>query len=186
MKNPSHPPKQTSHKDVAAQKQLVQLLTDHQTTLLSYIRASVRDLATAKDILQKVNLIIWEKAADFQPGSNFIGWALRIAKFQILGHFRDHQRDPLVFSENTLDQFATELETIDQKWRDEKRLQALEICLEKLPAPQRELLTARYEKQDKIKDLATSLNRSQSSIKMTLLRARQSLLDCIQKTPASS
>lgn len=172
--NPGRPSNGGRHEE------LVQLLTNHQNALLTYIRAAIKDLATAKDILQEVNLVIWRKADEFQPGSNFLGWAFRIAKFEILGHVRDNQREPLVFSEDSLDQFATELENIEQDWQNEERLRALEDCLKKLPTKQRELLQARYENRNKIDDLARSFDRSHSAIKMTLLRARQSLLECIQ------
>jgi RNA polymerase sigma-70 factor (ECF subfamily) len=157
----------------------ISLLTGHQDVLLSFIRGSIGDLSTAKDILQEVNLILWKKSSQFKLGTNFKAWALKIAKFQILANYRDHQRSKLVFDDELLDQLALAAEQEDADWQDESRLKALELCLQKLPKEQRQLLDSRYHDGHSIKDLSVSLNSSASRLKMILLRARKNLRDCI-------
>lgn len=162
-------------------EEVVRLLTEHQNHLLAFIRTSISDLSAAKDILQEVNLTIWRKAADFEVGSNFKAWAFRIAKFQMLSSYRDAQRNVLVYDDEYLDTCAAESEAIAEQWDQEDRLKALEDCLQQLPATQRELLSKRYQSREKVSHLAGTLRQSVSSIKMTLLRARRSLLKCIEK-----
>lgn len=53
------------------EQEVVRLLTKHQNLFLSFIRGSVADLSTAKDLLQEVNTTIWRKSAEFESGSNF-------------------------------------------------------------------------------------------------------------------
>lgn len=168
--NPEHPPQADD---------FITLLTGHQDILLTFIRGSIGDLATAKDVLQEVNLVLWKKSSQFHQGTNFKAWAFKVAKFQILGNYRDSQRSKLVFDEDLLSQLSTEAVQVDDTWKDNDRIEALEICLKKLPLQQRQLLDDRYSSGGTIKELANSINSSTSRLKMILFRARNNLRDCI-------
>jgi RNA polymerase sigma factor (sigma-70 family) len=63
----------------------------------------------------------------------------------------------------------------------EERRQALGDCLEKLKAEQREILQAHYLTGRTVREIAEATQRSESGIKMTLLRPREQLSDCIQR-----
>ena len=171
--------KQINSEITSLTDEFIALLTQNQDILLSFIRSSVGDLATAKDILQEVNIILWKKSSSFEMGSNFKAWALKIARFQILGNYRDKQRSKLVFDDDLITQFAAEAEHVNDDWENQQRLQALAICLEKLPLKQRELLEHRYNSEHTISDLAVTLQSTTSRLKMILLRARKTLRDCI-------
>jgi len=171
--------KQINTENESLTDEFVALLTQNQDVLLSFIRSSVGDLATAKDILQEVNIILWKKSSTFEIDSNFKAWALKIAQFQILGNFRDKQRCKLVFDDELITKFATEAAQVDDDWKNQQRLKALAICLEKLPLQQRELLEYRYNSEHTLNDLAATLKSSTSRLKMILLRARKALRDCI-------
>lgn len=166
-------------------EEVVRLLTEHQNLLLSFIRGSVADISTAKDLLQEVNTTIWRKSAEFESGSNFKAWACRIARFRVLSSFRDRQRDILVYDDDYLETCSDEAVELSDQWVWEDRLEALEGCLEKLPEAQREMISKRYKSQESIGALADSLQRSKSAIKMTLLRARRALLECIEEKTKS-
>lgn len=157
----------------------ISLLTGHQDILLTYIRGSIGDLATAKDILQEVNLILWKKSDQFKLGTNFQAWALRIAKFQILGNYRDLQRSKLVFDDDLISQLVDDSQQVEADWENESRMAALELCLKKLPSKQRQLLDFRYRDGSSIKELSEQLKSSTSRLKMILFRARKNLRDCI-------
>ena len=159
--------------------EFISLLTEHQAFLFSFIRSSVGDPSTSKDILQEVNIILWKKSSDFVMGTNFRAWALKIARFQILGNHRDKKRCKLIFDDELISQLASEAEYVDDDWENQQRLKSLEICLKKLPVKQRELLNHRYNGGVAIKDLAETLQSSVSRLKMILFRARKSLRDCI-------
>ena len=168
--NSEHPPQADD---------FITLLTGHQDILLTFIRSSIGDLATAKDILQEVNLVLWKKSSQFHQGTNFKAWAFKVAKFQILGNYRDNQRSRLVFDDDLLTQLSSEAVQVDDSWKNEHRIDALEICLKKLPQQQRQLLDKHYQSGNTIKELAQSLNSSTSRLKMILFRARNNLRDCI-------
>ncbi|NWK55862.1 sigma-70 family RNA polymerase sigma factor [Verrucomicrobiaceae bacterium N1E253] len=180
------PALQTIDPESSQTDDFISLLTGHQDILLTFIRGSIGDLATAKDILQEVNLILWKKSSQFKMGSNFKAWALKTAQFQILGNYRDKQRSKLVFDPDLVDQLATEASHVDDDWKKDQRLEALEICLQKLPDKQRSLLDSRYRAGGSIKELAQALNSSTSRLKMILFRARKNLRDCIMMRVESS
>jgi len=165
--------------DSSQTDEFVTLLTKHQDILLSFIRSSIGDLATAKDVLQEVNLILWKKSGDFKMGTNFRAWAMKIARYQILGNYRDKQRSRLVFDDELVSQLAAEAEHVEDDWERDQRLKALEICISQLPQKQREILDSRYKGGKSIRDLASALESSTSRLKMILFRARKSLRDCI-------
>ena len=61
-----------------------------------------------------------------------------------------------------------------------ERQQALGICLAKLNPDQRGLLHAHYTEGRQLREIARSTHRSESAVKMNLLRLRHALGDCIQ------
>ena len=79
--------------------EFVTLLTQAQQTLYACILSLLPDRVAANDVLQETNLTLWHKAEDFEPGTNFLAWATRIARYHVLNYRRKRQRDRLVFDE---------------------------------------------------------------------------------------
>lgn len=85
----------------------LQLVTRHQPAIYGYIR-SLAPGADIEDILQETNLVLWEKSAIFQPGSNFKAFAFRIAHLQTLEALRaERRRHWLVFDTDLLESIGT-------------------------------------------------------------------------------
>ncbi len=61
-------------------EQFIQLLTVHQPHLLGYILASLGNRTDCDDVLQKTNLVLWKKSAEFRSGAQFLPWAKRAAR----------------------------------------------------------------------------------------------------------
>jgi DNA-directed RNA polymerase specialized sigma24 family protein len=62
--------------------------------------------------------------------------------------------------------------------------EALDACLHKLPAAQRELVLTAYTKGTRMDDLATQRGQTPMALYKLLHRIRQALLDCVQRTLA--
>jgi RNA polymerase sigma factor (sigma-70 family) len=88
-------------------------------------------------------------------------------------------RDRLVFDEDVMLAMADETEEAALIFAE--RREALAACLEHLKPEQRRLLHAHYIAGQGVRDLAQSANRSASAIKMTLLRLRLQLHQCIEQ-----
>jgi RNA polymerase sigma-70 factor (ECF subfamily) len=113
-------------------------LTRHQRRLRGLVRCLLFDSRDVEDVWQDVNVTLLRKAGEFQPGTDFWAWACSVARYQVLTHCRRLGRDRLVFDEGLLRLIAEEVEQRGPV--SDRRHEALQRCLEKLPGPQRQLL----------------------------------------------
>jgi RNA polymerase sigma-70 factor (ECF subfamily) len=88
-------------------------------------------------------------------------------------------RDRLVFDEDVVLAMADQTEAAASCF--EERREALAVCMEKLKPEQRGLLHAHYTEGHGLREIARSMSRTESAIKMTLLRLRQQLHHCIEQ-----
>ncbi|QQL45856.1 sigma-70 family RNA polymerase sigma factor [Sulfuriroseicoccus oceanibius] len=158
--------------------EFVRLLTRHQAGIRAFIVSQMPGLPGVADVLQDVNVILWEKKDSFELGTNFSAWAFKIARFQVLNHRRKLQRQGHVtLSDEMLDQLAQGMEeTLDST---EMRLEALEFCLNKLQLHHRELVEERYLSASSLVEYARRINRPVGSLRTTLKRLRVSLRKCV-------
>jgi len=161
------------------QEQLVQLLTANQTRLYGFILTLLPNREQARDVLQETNLVIWRKASEFEPGTNFWAWACKIARFRVLAYYRDSDRDMHVFDESVLNRVATAAEDYSA---DDDRRAALLGCLKKLTPPQLTLIQQRYGQETPLQAIAAEQRSTVGAIKMALLRVRRALLECVESS----
>lgn len=159
--------------------EFVQLFTHHQRRLFLYILSQVSNPVEAEEILQETNVVIWSKAAKFQPGTNFLAWVSQIANFEVMKHRARRRREKLVFSDEFLESVAqVSLERSDEL---ETRRAALADCLRKLRPKDRELIEQRYAPGERGKHVAEQIGRPVNSVYQSLGRIRRALLECIQQ-----
>ena len=164
-------------------EQFLTLLTSHQRRLIGYLRMLVPNRTDAEEILQEVNLHICRHADEFQPGTDFGAWALRIAHFCVLTWRERRSRDRLVFDNSTLERLAATAHTFDA--HDDRFQEALEACLQKLAPREHQLITGLYNDPDATpQSMAEQIGRSAKGIYVLLRRIRMKLLECIQRTLA--
>ena len=80
-----------------------QKLTSIQKSLYGFILSMVPNRSEAEDILQETNLILCQKANEYDPEGHFQGWAFKIARFQVLKHMTNVKRSKLQFSTEFID-----------------------------------------------------------------------------------
>ena len=166
--------------DVSAE--FVAQITRSQRQLHSFILSMVWNPAEADDVLQETNLVLWEKAAEFDAGRPFLPWAMRFAQFQALAWLKRHRRQQqrLVFDDDLARLLADEA-AADEPVFEDRRL-ALASCLQKLPAEQRDLIARRYEPEGSVNAMATAGGTTPKAVSDRLRRIRHTLLQCIQRT----
>jgi RNA polymerase sigma-70 factor, ECF subfamily len=146
--------------------------------LLIYIFSLVPNLADAEDIFQQVSLVLWRKFNEFQPGTDFLAWAAKIAYFKVQNFRRVASRDKLVFfDEQLMENLATE-ELADIALETERQ-SFLSECLKKLNRPHRELIEQVYGGKQTIQGLAAQLGRSPKTLYNRLNHIRRLLYECI-------
>ena len=97
-------------------------MTISQSRIFAYIQSLVLDAEQASEILQGTNVVLWQKTDEFEPGTNFVAWAFRIAHFQILAHRKKQQRERLVFDDDMVGQLAQVAERVDESFELRQRL----------------------------------------------------------------
>jgi|688.fasta_scaffold11497_2 RNA polymerase sigma-70 factor (ECF subfamily) len=150
-----------------------------QERLSAYLIASIGHRADADDVLQEINLVLWRKRDDFEPGTSFWAWAQRVAFFQIMAFRKRRKRDRLVFDDDVLHLLATEATPLLENETPASRLQH---CLDSLPARQRQVIEDHYYRHQSLKDLALSNDTTPAAIGQLLYRARLALHRCINQS----
>ena len=113
----------------------LRLYVEHEEALRGFVRSLVPTLEDAREVMQQTAAVLWRKfddSADFRP------WAFGVAKFEALAFLRDRARDRHVFGDEVL--ALLEAEAMEAARSSEQEERALEQCLQKLPAAQRELV----------------------------------------------
>lgn len=158
-------------------------ITRAQRQLHAFILSMVWHPTEADDILQETNLVLWEKAAEFDDRRPFLPWAMRFAQLQALAWLKKKQRQQrVVFDEDLIQLLAEEAATETSAF--EARQHALATCLQKLPSAQRELIAKRYEPEASVSALADAAGITPKALSDRLRRIRRVLLECIQQTLA--
>ena len=160
------------------QSLIVQEIARHQARLRAFVRCLLVRPSDIDDLLQEVNVVLWEKADEFHPGTDFWAWASQIARFKVLNLVRKYGRERLVFDEAAIQRMA---EIAERKLEQlDARREALDHCLKQLPPAQRQLLDRRYASDQSIEKIAETIGRPAGSIRQTLYRVRAALLACIE------
>lgn len=154
------------------------LLTSHQSALYAALVALLGGTRGAQDVLQETNAALLEKAGEYDPARPFVPWAMGFARVQALAWRQRQARDRLVLDDGLFAAFADRLTT--DPLPPNRRLDALERCLAELPAAARELIDARYRRDESVRSIAMRLGRSENVVSVSLFRARKALLACIQ------
>lgn len=157
----------------------VELMTQFQGRLYGYLLSLSGDPDAANDILQETNVVLWRQWRQFELGSNFKAWSFRIAHFQFMAFRQKMLRDKVLFSDELLATLATE--ALDEDDFHSERVELLERCLNRLPPQPRKAIQLRYADELAIAEMAKQLGRNVNAVYQILFRARQFLIDCVQK-----
>lgn len=85
-------------------REFVKRVTGLQNRLYSCIISLVGSAADAEDVLQDVNVTLWEKMDEALAADSFDAWAYGVARMQVLAYHRDRQ----VFDPELLELIHTE------------------------------------------------------------------------------
>lgn len=157
----------------------IEELTRHQPALEAFCHATVARREDAREVLQATSIKLWQKATEWDPATSFLPWAFSVARFVALSHLRDKMRDRLVLDEDVVLAMADHTEAAATAFSE--RRAALELCLDRVNAEQRALLRAHYTTGRSLREIAQSTGRGESALKMSLLRLRQLLRQCIEQ-----
>ncbi len=165
--------------DISKQARFFRHYNSVQVRLYSYLLTVVHNRNDAEDILQETAIVLWEKFDEFQEGTSFGAWAVRIAGFKALEFMRHNRKTRMFFDESFYESICQEAEesTVDVP----ERLEALHFCLNKVPDPSKKLLAMRYMKDIPIRRISHQTGRSAAGLYQTFTRLIGLLRDCMDK-----
>jgi RNA polymerase sigma-70 factor, ECF subfamily len=167
-------------KSDAGSEEFVRELTNHQTSMLAYIRSLAPGGSGARDLLQDVNVTLWQRRDSFELGTNFKAWAFQTIRYHMLNHRRRLvSQGWLVFDDDLIERMAPGSEAGPDDLED--RHLALRKCLQRLRPQDRELLHHRYATSSSLEQYAQRTNRSAGTLKAILFNLRAALKRCIER-----
>jgi RNA polymerase sigma-70 factor (ECF subfamily) len=159
------------------EEELVSLIAGSQRRLFAFILTLVRRPNDAEDILQEVNIVLWRKREDYRPKSDFMAWAFKIARNQVMAFRAKQRRQADLFDEPLLTLIATVAE--EESALYERREAALRDCIAKLPPHSRDIVIGRYQTKKPVASIAAELGKTAKAISESLRRIRDHLRRCI-------
>lgn len=155
------------------------MLEAMQPRLYGFILKRLADRDQSLEVLQRTNLVIWQKATDYQPGTSFEAWTFTIARFQLMAWRKTQSRNRLVFSDTVYEQIDGKVKPSEDE--DDARVDALKDCVKQLNVDESKLLEQRYREDRPLATIASTMNMSLDAIGMRLSRIRKKLGKCIQQ-----
>ena len=153
------------------------LFVQHASQLRGFIVALSPDFSRVDDILQETFLVITRKAAEFEPGTNFLGWACTIARFKVLEAGRKAARHPQTLSPEVIESLCA---CAPEPESDDERLRLLADCMQQLAPQARRAMELRYQQAHNPAEIARILNWTPNSVYVALSRARDVLRACVE------
>ena len=150
-----------------------------QPRLYGFILKRLADRDQTLEVLQRTNLVIWQKATDYRPGTSFEAWTFTIARFQLMAWRKNQSRNRLVFSDTVYEQIDSKSEKPEVS--DDARVDVLKECVQQLNVDESKLLEQRYQEDLPLDTIASTMNMSLDAIGMRLSRIRKKLGKCIQQ-----
>ncbi|MHC5160788.1 MAG: sigma factor, partial [Planctomycetota bacterium] len=85
-------------------EEFLSLLMSNQRRINSYVLSLVPNMNDADDIMQETITVLWRKFDEFQVGTNFASWGMKVAFYCVLDFRKKKAKDKLVFSDDLLNQ----------------------------------------------------------------------------------
>jgi RNA polymerase sigma-70 factor (ECF subfamily) len=160
-------------------EQVTHLWTHAQPAVRSFLFSVLREPAAVEDVMQEVALTVVRRFDRFESGTNFVGWAVTIARHKAMDYHKMRSRDRLVLDDRVVARLADAHVEIEPEIAP--RRQALEACLEQVPERHRRMLAMRYEHAATPAQIAEAENMKANAVAVLLHRVRLGLRECIER-----
>lgn len=168
-----------------AQAAFTELVRRHQQAIRSYLIRLIGELHAADDVAQEVFLAAYRNLEQLQVTGDFLRWVRGIARFQAISFLRERINRRRLEAESLpylLDEARLALaESSAAEGEREDWLARLRHCLERLAPYSRKLIEDHYFAGVTTGELAAREGRRGSTMRMTLLRIRQTLHHCLTR-----
>ena len=160
----------------------IKLYLANERRINGYVRALVPNWSDIDDVIQETVTVMWSKFNEFQKGSNFSAWALKIAHFQVLKYYKDQKNNRLYFSQDVVEAISEKIAA--QTSETDERLSILRRCLERLQAKELNLIQMRYEPGNTTQSVSRQTGQQAHVLYRLFNKIHAKLLLCMRRTLA--
>ena len=159
----------------------LKLFIRHEQEIYAYILTLVPHLHDADDLFQEGMTVMWHKFDQFQPGTNFAAWGIKIMRYQILDYRRKLARSKRVTIEDSLFEVLLDYTS---KAQDElaSRIDALRKCQTRLDTRAKQIIKMRFEQNAPVEKIALYFKLSRRHMYHILAQINSVLLKCMKTT----
>jgi RNA polymerase sigma-70 factor (ECF subfamily) len=161
------------------QEDAVKLAYQNINQLKAYIYTLNRDWDSVDDIMQETLMSIMKSAENYRQGSEFLPWALTIARRRTYDFYKKHKDSKVVFLEDICESLEVEYLLQESEQAQEQQIRYLQKCLKKLSPDNQLILRMKYFEKMKVDDVSKKLGRSFLAVQSILDRLRTKLKKCI-------
>ncbi|MCG8587461.1 MAG: sigma-70 family RNA polymerase sigma factor [Pirellulales bacterium] len=162
-------------------EQFTRLLLENRKRILGFVMSLVPNGVDADDIFQDACAVMWRKFEQFEQGTDFAAWAMRVARYEVMEHWSREKRRTTRLSDQAIDVVLERFADPSQVDSESSRAEAMEHCLERLKPEQAELLYSYYHNEQKVEEISGRLKISIDAVYKRLTRARKQLFECVQR-----
>ena len=169
--------------DNPSQLEFTRLCVASQAAFHGFLLTLVHDRHATDDLVQELACRLWLKFGDYERSRPFVAWGLGFARLLAFEWRRLQTRLPVPLDELTLQALAEV--AAERSMASDDRHEALGHCLQHLTDHQRQVLQARYYRDQAVAEIARQAQRTEMAVYKVLKRAHQLLLDCMRKALTS-
>lgn len=155
------------------------LLVANHHRLYGFVYTLVQDHNVVDDLLQEATTVLWRKFEQYEMGTDFGAWAMKVARLTVFEWRRKQARLPLPMGDELLE--AISERAIEANSENEAKLGALDDCVQQLQERDQALLTDRYSQDLAVSDIAKRSSRTRAAVYKVLTRIHRDLLKCIER-----
>ena len=167
--------------DEVAMRQLVEMHVDFVRRFLSQF---VTDPVQVDDLCQDTFISMFRSLPTYRAESKFSTWLLGISRNLALTHLRNQgrrrRREGEAMAALVHQWQIEQLESDSPEAESENKLASLQQCLAGLAPTARELVQRYYFEDVSAEEIAEQSGRKSGSVRMTLLRIRKRLRECVE------
>ncbi|HSJ55923.1 MAG TPA: sigma-70 family RNA polymerase sigma factor [Anaerolineae bacterium] len=159
-----------------------QLVRAYERPVYNLTYRMLGDPAEAEDAAQETFLRAYAKLATYQPGRKFVNWVLSIASHHCIDRLRRRQRAPQLSLDGPSPPvwLASDAPQPDQVVSKKEQRERVRRVLDALPPDYRAAVVLRYWYDLSYREIAETMDTTESAIKSRLHRARQMMAESLQ------
>jgi RNA polymerase sigma-70 factor (ECF subfamily) len=162
-------------------EEFLTLFRSNESRIFGFILAFLPNFAKAEDILQETMIVMWRKFSEFQKDTNFAGWGIQIARYNLYRFHRENKSSIVHFNSEALDNLSLCAKE-EQDVNLPSQIDALRLCLDKLESKNKNIMLMKYQENLKTQDICEKVGMSARSMYRHIARIHRVLMKCIHET----